>query len=108
MIVDMYLTGSLSLGVVAIFFTYCMRLRSDMLDMTRFFEDYDKSMVQIEKLREFFDTTKEIKNIHSDQQLELGRGEVVLDAVTYGYGTDQLVYQDFSLRIPAHSVTALV
>jgi len=69
--------------MISLLFAYISKMRSESEEMSEFFEDYNEQMVQIEKMREFFDTTPRIKNLHSSKVFIYKKGIVEFDHVTF-------------------------
>ncbi len=94
--------------MITLLFAYTSRLRWEVQEIGDFFEDYNEQMIQIEKMREFFDTTPKIKNLHSSKQFVYKQGKIWLDHVTFGYQTDKPVLSDLSLDLYPGQKIALV
>lgn len=80
-----------------------------MLKITDWYKNILDSFIEIEKLREFYDTTPQMKNYETGVKFKLREGWVIeLKNVEFTYTQWSNVFSDFSLTIEQGKKTALV
>lgn len=83
-------------------------MQKTIADFVKFYVDFNKQMVSVEKLWDFFDTTPQIEGYEEWNTFEYKKWSIKLKDVSYGYDSNKPVFKNFSLKIPGNQITALV
>lgn len=105
---SMVIGGSLSFGTLIAFVNYSMMLFDPAREVARVLSEFQAAQASAERLVGLIETKPEI--VDSPDAVEDGdiRGDVELSHVDFGYAKGDLVFQDFSLKIPAGQTLAIV
>ena len=104
----MVVSGSLSLGA---FFTFNLLLAMLVMPLRMlgmWIGQAQRAIAAGERIFEILDEPEEVADVPDPQALPPGPGEVVFDAVSFGYDPERLVLDGLELRIPAGRTVALI
>ena len=105
---NMVLHGSLTAGDLTAFFLYVNRFMSPIQLLVQQYNTYQQGQASIIKLRTLFDTAPSVPEAADAQELPPIEGEIVFEAVTFGYDPATPVIRDVDVRIRAGETVAFV
>ena len=100
--------GTLTLGSLAAFVNYAMMLFDPAREVARVLSEFQAAQASAERLLGLIETKSEIVDEPDATDGGTIRGELELAHVTFGYGEDRPIFEDFSLKIPAGQTIAIV
>ncbi|HEX9155185.1 MAG TPA: ABC transporter ATP-binding protein, partial [Nitrospira sp.] len=95
----MVLDGSLSAGSLIVFILYLGKMYKPMQELSKMADTYSKAAVGYERIREVFETDREVKDLPRAKKAPRFKGEIEFDKVSFSYQRDLPVLRDVSLRI---------
>lgn len=98
---------SLTFGVLTAFVLYIRQFFEPMQDVVQFYNLFQSSASALEKLALVLDEAPSVPEPTGPRELPNAAGEVVLEDVTFGYGS-RTVLHGINLTIPARQTVALV
>jgi len=104
----LYLGQSLTLGNLSSFLLYSRKFSGPIREAANLLSDLQSSVAAAERVLDLLDEPPEPEDAPGATAPKDLKGEVVFDHVTFGYDPAQPVLQDFSARIPAGSMVAVV
>ena len=104
----LYLGQALTLGNLSSFLLYSRKFSGPIREAANLLSDLQSSVAAAERVLDLLDEPPEPEDVPGAAAPENLKGEVVFDHVTFGYAPAQPVLQDFSARIPAGSMVAVV
>jgi subfamily B ATP-binding cassette protein MsbA len=104
----MVLDGNLSAGSLIVFILYLGKMYKPMQELSKMADTYSKAAVGYERIREVFETDREVKDLPRAKRAPRFKGEIEFDKVSFSYQRDLPVLRDVSLRIAPGQVAALV
>jgi ABC-type multidrug transport system fused ATPase/permease subunit len=100
--------GTLGIDVLFVFIEYMRRFFTPIQDLSARYSVMQSSMASLERVVELLDVPPEPADaVPAQVQALRGRGEVVFDRVTFGYG-DESVVHEVSLRVAPGERVAIV
>jgi len=99
--------GDLAVGVLVSFLLYLRRFFDPLQDVAMFYNSYQSASAALEKLSGVLEERPAVAEPADPLPLADARGELVFDAVRFGY-TDRAVLPRLDLTIPAGQTVALV
>ena len=99
--------GDLAVGVLVSFLLYLRRFFDPLQDVAMFYNSYQSASAALEKLSGVLEERPAVAEPADPLPLAGARGELVFDAVRFGY-TDRAVLPRLDLTIPAGQTVALV
>jgi ATP-binding cassette subfamily B protein len=102
------ISGGLTLGSLAAFVNYAMMLFDPAREVARVLSEFQAAQASAERLLGLIETKSEI--VDEPDATDGGKigGDLELSHVTFGYGEDRPIFEDFSLKIPAGQTIAIV
>ncbi len=105
---DMVLSGSLSLGALVAFFLYLNRFLQPIQLLVQQYNTYQQGQASVFKLRTLLETEPSVRESPTATELPPVSGEIVFDAVSFGYEPSVQVLTGVNLRIAAGETVAFV
>jgi ATP-binding cassette subfamily B protein len=102
----MVLSGDLSIGTMSAFLLYVTAFFAPIQQLVALYTSYQQGQASVRKLRELLATEPDV--IEAPTPSTEGRGDIVLDHVTFGYDASQPVLHDISLHIPSASLAVVI
>jgi ATP-binding cassette subfamily B protein len=102
------LSGSIEAGTMVLFILYISKMYKPMQELSKMTDSYSKAAVGYERIEEVLENHKEIKDLPNAVRAPRFHGEIEFENVTFGYGQDEPVLKEVSLKIEAGEVAALV
>ncbi|KAJ1772785.1 ATP-binding cassette-type vacuolar membrane transporter Hmt1 [Coemansia sp. RSA 1813] len=99
--------GEMTVGDFTMLLTYIMQLYEPLNWFGTYYRVIQKNLIDMEKLLELFDEAIEVKDPVVPAKLEVPRGEVVFDNVSFSY-ENQPTLKNVSFKVPAGSTVAIV
>jgi ATP-binding cassette subfamily B protein len=99
--------GDIAVGTLVSFLLYLRRFFDPLQDVAMFYNSYQSAAAALEKLSGVLEERPTVSEPTDPVPLPEARGEVVFDAVRFGY-TGAVVLPHLDLRIPAGQTVALV
>jgi subfamily B ATP-binding cassette protein MsbA len=104
----MALSGSLSAGSLVLFIWYLGRMYKPMRELSKMTDAYSKAAVGYERIREVFDTHREVSDLPGARHAPAFRGRIELSNVSFGYKPKCPVLKQVSMTVEPGQVAALV
>jgi ATP-binding cassette subfamily B protein/subfamily B ATP-binding cassette protein MsbA len=104
----MVLNGGLTVGLLTLALAYTRGTFSSMRQLAKLPIQTQRAAVSAERLAETFSRGPEVRDPTRPKPMFAGPLDVEFDSVTFGYQKDRPVLKEFSWRIEAGSVVALV
>jgi ABC-type multidrug transport system fused ATPase/permease subunit len=101
------LDGALAVGTLVSFLLYLRRFFDPLQDVAMFYNSYQSATAALEKLSGVLEEVPTVAEPEHPIRLDEPHGELVFDAVTFGY-TERTVLPELELRVPAGQTVALV
>ncbi len=106
------LSHQMTLGDYIAFTSYIGYLYNPLTQFVGLFSDFQQSAINLNRMFEYLDSPVEIEpdssiENHSEIINQL-KGDIEINAVTFGYNTDIKVLQDISLNIKPRSIVSIV
>jgi ATP-binding cassette subfamily B protein len=105
---EMVLHGSLTVGGLTAFFLYLSRFMNPIQLLVQQYNTFQQGQSSILKLRSLFDGEPSVIEKDGATELPPVHGEIVFEAVTFGYSPANPVIRDVNLRIRAGETVAFV
>jgi ATP-binding cassette subfamily B protein len=102
------LQDHISLGTFLAFSTYMLQLTPPVRQLAAILTVGQLARAGAERIFDLLDSTPVVQDEPDARPLEVARGEVRLDAVTFGYTSTEPVLRDFSLTVSPGETVALV
>jgi len=99
---------SLTIGELTAFFLYVNRFFAPIQLLVQQYNSFQQGHASVLKLRTLFDTAPSVVEAPDARELPPIEGEIVFDAVTFGYDPGAPVVHDVSLRIAPGETVAFV
>ncbi len=100
--------GWITIGVIASFLSYSRQFSRPLNDLANIFNTLQTAVAGAERVFEILDEAEEPADAPGAVELADPRGEVVFEAVSFGYRNDQPILKDINFKATAGSSTALV
>ncbi len=100
--------GDISIGVLVAFLAALNNFFDPIQQLSQLYTTYQSGMAALDKIFELLDEEPDLVDAPDAIELPRIRGEIVLDAVTFGYGSGALALDDVTLRVPPGQTVALV
>ncbi|HVM09663.1 MAG TPA: ABC transporter ATP-binding protein [Acidimicrobiales bacterium] len=100
--------GRLSLGTLLAFQTYLVQLVAPVRQLAGMMVMAQTARAAAERIFELLDSTPDVQEAEDAVELSGVRGEIVFDAVSFGYMRSQPVLDSFTLRVSPGETVALV
>jgi len=104
----LYLGGGLSLGALSSFVLYSRKFSSPIREAANLLSELQSSVAAAERVLDLLDEREEPPERPDAAEPSRLRGEIAFDHVDFGYDPARPVLRDFSARIPAGSLVAVV
>jgi len=104
----LYLGQALTLGNLSSFLLYSRKFSGPIREAANLLSELQSSVAAAERVMDLLDETPEAGDSPDAITPEDLRGEVVFDHVTFGYDPQRPVLRNFSARIPAGDMVAVV
>lgn len=105
---SLVIRGTLSFGTLVAFVNYAMMLFEPAREVARVLSEFQAAQASAERLLSLVETLPEIVDRADASNTDDIRGDLELSHVSFRYGEDKLIFDDFSLRIPAGQTLAIV
>jgi ATP-binding cassette subfamily B protein len=105
---DMVLHHSLSIGALVLFFLYLNRFFQPIQLLVQQYNTYQQGQASVLKLRTLLETEPDVKEAADASELPPITGEIVFDALGFGYDPAVPVIHDVNLRIAPGETVAFV
>jgi ATP-binding cassette subfamily B protein len=102
------LRGQITLGTFLVSASYVVQLQAPARLLANLFVVAQQGRASVERLFEVLDSTPAIQERPDASRLEVPRGEIELDAVTFGYLRSEPVLDGFTLTVRPGETVALV
>ncbi|MFI9405795.1 ABC transporter ATP-binding protein [Nocardia sp. NPDC052316] len=100
--------GNLAVGVLAAYLLYLNEFYGPLDELAQVFNSYQSAAAALEKISGVLEEEPSVVEPTEPTPLAKAEGAVLMDRVSFGYGTERQVLPEFSLDIPAGQVVALV
>ncbi|WP_107653661.1 ABC transporter ATP-binding protein [Nocardia suismassiliense] len=100
--------GNLAVGVLAAYLLYLNEFYGPLDELAQVFNSYQSAAAALEKISGVLEEEPSVVEPADPTPLAKAAGAVLMDRVSFGYGTERQVLPEFSLDIPAGQVVALV
>ncbi|QBS42409.1 ABC transporter [Nocardia sp. CS682] len=100
--------GNLAVGVLAAYLLYLNEFYGPLDELAQVFNSYQSAAAALEKISGVLEEEPSVVEPTDPTPLAKAHGAVLMDRVSFGYGTERQVLPEFSLDIPAGQVVALV
>jgi ABC-type multidrug transport system fused ATPase/permease subunit len=101
-------TGGVTLGMVLAFLPLMNHFFQPIQQLSSFYDTIQRGLASAQRVFGFFEVRPDIQDAHGAKWIDLQRGKVEFDQVTFGYEPDQPVLKDVSLTAEAGEVVAIV
>ena len=105
---NMVIDGRLSAGTLIVFILYLSKMYKPMQELSKLTDTYSKAAVAYERIREVLDADSAVKDLPDAKPVELMRGEIEFENVSFGYSPKMQVLKDVSFRVRPGEMAALV
>jgi ATP-binding cassette subfamily B protein len=102
------IAGTLSLGTLAAFMAYQMRLMGPVQALMGLYAAVATARVSWARVAELFDTRPEVEDPASPIALDRVRGEIAFEHVTVSFDRGRAVLEDVTIRVGAGEVVAVI
>jgi ATP-binding cassette subfamily B protein len=102
------IAGELSFGTLVAFVSYAMMLFDPAREVARVLSEFQAAQASAERLIGLVETEPEIVDETNAVDAGTIRGDLELTDVDFRYGKDKLIFEKFSLKIPAGQTVAIV
>jgi ATP-binding cassette subfamily B protein len=102
------IAGTLTFGTLVAFLNYAMMLFDPACQVARVLSEFQAAQASAERLLGLVETVPEIRDDPEAVDGGTIRGAIELSRVDFRYGKDRLIFDDFSLAIPAGQTLAVV
>jgi ABC-type multidrug transport system fused ATPase/permease subunit len=100
--------GDITIGVLVAFLAALNNFFDPIQSLSQLYTTYQSGMAALDKIFELLDEEPDLVDAPDALDLPRLRGEIVLDGVTFSYGTDAIALDDVSLHVPPGQTVALV
>lgn len=105
----MFISGSITnIGAIASFVLYSRKFTGPVNEIANVLGDFQSSIAASERVFRVMEEKPEPADGPDDIQLCNVKGEVEVEHLKFGYVKDKVIINDFNLKAPAGSVTAIV
>jgi ABC-type multidrug transport system fused ATPase/permease subunit len=102
------LDGDITIGVLVAFLAALNNFFDPIQQLSQLYTTYQAGMAALDKIFDLLDEEPELVDKPGALELPRLRGEIVLDDVTFGYGTGANALEDVTLKVPPGQTVALV
>ncbi len=102
------LKGTLSAGVLVVFFLYLGKMYKPMRELSKMSDTYSKAMVGYERIKDFLAVELQVRDLPGAQNAPQFDGEIEFENVNFGYTPGSAVLKDICLQIKPGQLAALV
>ena len=104
------LNAATHLGVIIAFLEYQMLIFQPLMMISQVYTQYQSAMSGIERMYDILDTEVEVKELPSNERIELNaiKDEIRFDHVTFGYDPNVLVIKNVCFNISKNQKVAIV
>lgn len=102
------LNGSMTIGGIQAFVGYITFMLWPVQDLARVYSEMQRSIASAERVFSLLDTQPEIVDKPEAREVETLNGGIRFENVTFGYGEDKPVLENFSLSVAPGETIALV
>jgi ATP-binding cassette subfamily B protein len=102
------LNGDITIGVLVAFLAALNNFFDPIQQLSQLYTTYQAGMAALDKIFELLDEEPDLVDAPDAIDLPRLRGEIVLDHVTFGYGTGADALSDVTLKVPPGQTVALV
>jgi ATP-binding cassette subfamily B protein len=103
-----FLAGEISLGTLAFVYTTYMGLMGPLWGLVHGIRNFSKAMADFQELFDYGKIKTSIKDKENAKNLELNKGEINFEDVSFSYPGKKKIFENFSLKVPANKRVALV
>ena len=100
--------GRITIGVLVAFLAALNNFFDPIQQLSQLYTTYQSGMAALDKIFELLDEEPDLVDAPDAVELPRLRGEIVLDGVTFSYGTGASALDDVTLRVPPGQTVALV
>ena len=100
--------GGISIGGIQAFISYITFMIWPIQDLARVYAEMQRSIASAERIFSLLDTKPEIVNLPKAFPVDSIKGEIVFDHVCFSYEDNEIVLDDFSLKVKPGETIALV
>jgi len=100
--------GTMSTADIVGFFMYLSLFYGPLSALARLVEDIQVSGACATRVLELLDTESEVREVLDAQEIPVGKGDIVFENVTFGYGEEENVLENISFRAEPGQMVALV
>jgi ATP-binding cassette subfamily B protein len=100
--------GDITIGVLVAFLAALNNFFDPIQSLSQLYTTYQAGMAALDKIFELLDEEPDLVDAPDAIDLPRLRGEIVLDHVTFGYGTGADALTDVTLKVPPGQTVALV
>lgn len=102
------LNGTLSPGVLVVFFLYLGKMYKPMRELSKLSDTYSKALVGWERIRDFLAIDLQVRDLPGAGTAPPFKGEIELEHINFGYLPNRMVLKDICLKVKPGQVAALV
>jgi len=104
----MVLTTALSAGSLIVFIMYLGKMYKPMQELSKMTDTYSKAAVGYERIQEVLQTDREVKDLPRSRRAPRFKGDIEFDHVSFRYDESTPILKDFSMKVKAGQLAALV
>ncbi len=97
-----------SVGTVVTFNAYLGRFFFPIIILTTFYSSYQSALASLERIYSFLNHPISVTEKDNATELNIDKGDVIFDHVSFGYTTDNLIFNNLSVFLGGKKTTAIV
>ncbi|MFN7948977.1 MAG: ABC transporter ATP-binding protein [Blastocatellia bacterium] len=102
------LAGSLTPGVLIVFFLYLGKMYKPMRELSKMTDTFSKAAVGFERIQEVLETERQVRDQPHARRAPRFKGRIEFEHVDFGYDAERRILNDVNLMIEPGQVAAIV
>ncbi len=99
LLIKLWLKGQISTGTVVLIQTYMITIYEKLWDLSNAMMKFTKSAAEMKEVVEIFETVPDIEDPKNPEKLNMTKGHLVFNNVSFSYKNGQEVFSNFSIDI---------